>query len=89
METLQRELERPALRSWLGLQTNVNIMKLDACHAWRAQFTGQRVGLSGGLKDDATANHCFVHMLRRGSAATPNPEDTISHRLFCKRFRGT
>ena len=67
MQTMLSEMARPAMRSWVGLNTQVNAMKLDCPRSWKTHFTGpQQVNLSGGLLEDATSNHCFIFMLRRG-----------------------
>ena len=67
IETMKSELARPAMKSWIGLNTQVNAMKLDVVRSWKSHFsTPQQVGLSGGLRDDSTSNHCFVFMLRKG-----------------------
>lgn len=63
---LLAELGRPGLKSWIGLQCEVSVSKLNAVHAWKTHFEAEQVGLSGGLKDDASANHCFLMMQRRG-----------------------
>lgn len=67
IETLQRELQRPGLRAWVGQDTEVHVQKLDAVRAWRGHFTAaQQVSLSGGLLEDASGNHCFLTLMRRG-----------------------
>ena len=65
--TITQELNRPSLRSWIGMNSKINCQKLDAVRTWRDQFQqAQRVGYSGGLLEDDTANHCYLMMLRRG-----------------------
>ena len=70
MDVMVREIQRPALRGWVGLGSVVSAVKLDAVRLWKGHFSGpQQAKLSGGLLEDATANHCFVYMLRRGGAS--------------------
>ena len=67
IQTMVQELNRPALRGWVGLNTEVRGMKLDCCRKWKSHFSDpQQVKLSGGLLEDSTANHTFIFMLRRG-----------------------
>jgi hypothetical protein len=62
-----QELNRPAMKGWVGLNTQVSSQKLDACRSWKNHFTTpQQVYLRGGLLEDSSANHCFIFMLRRG-----------------------
>ena len=69
IEKIVDELHRPALRSWIGLASEIHCQKLDSVRAWKGHFSStEQVGLSGGLLDDDTANHFFLMMLRRGSA---------------------
>lgn len=63
---LMTEMQRPGLKSWIGLNCQVSVTKLNAVHSWKSQFAAEQVGLSGGLKDDATGNHCFLMLKRRG-----------------------
>lgn len=66
-DILRKELQRNALRSWIGLNTEIRVSKLDAAHAWRNHFQPtQRIALQGGLLEDAYANHVFISMSRRG-----------------------
>ena len=65
-QVLLEELHRPALRSWLGIQTEVLVDKLDCVRAWKSHFEPQQVKLQGGLREDDKANHLFLAMLRRG-----------------------
>lgn len=65
--TMVQELNRPAMKGWVGLNTQVSSQKLDACRSWKNHFTTpQQVYLRGGLLEDSSANHCFIFMLRRG-----------------------
>ena len=67
IDILQDELQRPGMRAFVGLETLVKVSKLDAVRAWKDHFNPrQQVGLRGGLLEDATANHCFISMLRKG-----------------------
>ena len=63
---LEAELHRPRLRGWIGLSTKISVCKLDYVRAWKDQFAAQQVNLSGGLLQDASGNHVFLLMLRRG-----------------------
>ena len=68
IEKIVDELHRPALRSWIGLSSEIHCQKLDSVRAWKGHFAStEQVGLSGGLLDDDTANHFFLMLLRRGS----------------------
>lgn len=70
MNVMVREIQRPALRGWVGLGTEVSAVKLDSARSWKWHFSGpQQAKLSGGLLEDSTANHCFIFMLRRGGAS--------------------
>jgi len=67
IQTMVGELNRPALRGWVGLNTEVHSEKLDFVRKWKGHFSDpQEVKLAGGLLEDSTANHAFVFMLRRG-----------------------
>lgn len=73
IQTMVQELNRPALRGWVGLNTEVRGMKLDCCRKWKSHFSDpQQVKLSGGLLEDSTANHTFIFMLRRGGSWLKN-----------------
>lgn len=63
---LQKELERPGFRAWVGSTTEVSVSKLDATLNWRDHFRCQGASVSGGLLVDATANHVFVMMQQKG-----------------------
>jgi len=63
---LQAELQREGLRGWIGLSTKISVCKLDFVRAWKDQYASQQVNLSGGLLEDASGNHVFLLMLRRG-----------------------
>ena len=65
-EKILTELERPALRSWIGLQTEIHCQKLASVRAWKGHFHTQQVSFAGGLLEDHSANHFFLFMLRRG-----------------------
>ena len=67
ISTLESELARPGLKSWIGLQTATVVCKIDSVRDWKTHFAPQQVNISGGLKEDTTANHCFLMMQRRGS----------------------
>ena len=82
MQTMLSEMSRPAMRSWVGLNTQVNAMKLDCPRSWKTHFTGpQQVTLSGGLLEDATSNHCYIFMLRRGGVAEKGSKVSSSNLL--------
>ena len=67
MEKITEELNRPALRSWIGLGCEIHCQSLDSVRAWKSHFFDvQRASYAGGLLDDSTANHFFLFMLRRG-----------------------
>ena len=96
IQVLRQELNRPGLKSWIGSHTSVVIEKVDAVRAWKDHFKPLKVHFSGGLLEDASANHCFVMMLRRdlpeplannidsgSSTAVPNPCDVI---MLVKQF---
>ena len=69
ISTLESELARPGLKSWIVLQTATSVCKIDSVRNWKSHFAPQQVSISGGLKEDTTANHCFLMMQRRGSLA--------------------
>ena len=71
IDTLKSELDRPGLKAWVGLNTTTSVVKMDAVRDWKAFFNPQKVNLSGGLKDDASSNHCFLMMCRRGRMPKP------------------
>ena len=70
ISVLVAELERPGLKGWIGTSTLVRVYKLDCVRPWNRHYNEQRVGLSGGLRSDDSANHVFINMLRRGQAIT-------------------
>ena len=66
VEIVKHELNRKGLKSWIGLNTEIRVNKINAVRCWRHHFTPQKVVLSGGLQEDSTANHCFLCIARRG-----------------------
>ena len=74
---LETELRRTGLRGWIGMSTEISVVKLDGIRAWKDHFSPQQVNLSGGLLEDKTGNHCFVMMLRRG--LSPHKKPILSH----------
>lgn len=69
---LHDELKRPGLRSWLGATTEVHVEKLNVVRNWRDNWRSLGVNLEGGLLVDATANHVFVLLSRKGGWALKN-----------------
>lgn len=63
---VQEEISRPGVRAWLGATTELHVQKLDACRDWKSSWKPQGVTLSGGLLEDARANHVFFMMARKG-----------------------
>ena len=74
---LEAELNRTGLRGWVGVSTEISVVKLDGIRAWKDHFSPQQVGLSGGLLEDKSGNHCFVMMLRRSLSSHQKP--ILSH----------
>jgi len=73
VEIVKMELERPGIRAWIGAHTQLHVQKLDATRNWRDNWLAQGITLEGGLLEDATANHVFMMMARKGSVfQTPN-----------------
>lgn len=68
---LESELARPGLRGWVGLSTEISVVKMDGVRNWRDHFSCQQITLSGGLKDESTGNHCFIFTLYRGTCFHP------------------
>ena len=67
LKILHDECHRPGMRAFIGLDTDIKISKLDAARSWRNHFKPQqKVTLSGGLLEDASGNHAFLCMTRRG-----------------------
>lgn len=66
IEVITKELQRPGIRQWIGSTTELHISKLNATRNWRDNWKTQGVALEGGLLEDATANHSFVMMSRKG-----------------------
>ena len=66
MDVLRDELSKPALMRWLG-GARVQVSKLDAVYNWKIHLQQQGVTLEGGLLVDATANHSFTFVRRKGS----------------------
>ena len=66
VDTLQQELERPGVRSWIGATTEVHVEKLNCVRNWKDNWRSLGISLEGGLKLDSTANHVFVLMNRKG-----------------------
>ena len=68
MDVLRDELAKPGVRSWLG-NARVHVSKLDAVYGWKDHLEKQGVSVAGGLLLDATANHSFTFVRRKGSRA--------------------
>ena len=82
-DTMVQELNRPALKGWVGLNTQVSAQKLEAVRSWKGHFGGpQKVSLQGGLLEDSTSNHCFVFLLRRGQARVLQQSFKVVKGLF-------
>ena len=67
MHCIQSELQRPGLRSFLGSSCEIHVQKLDSVRDWKSQWERHGISLSGGLLDDASANHSFMMFQRKGS----------------------
>jgi hypothetical protein len=65
---IKHTLNLPTVRAWLGKNTITEVSKMDAVHDWRNHLPLFMVGLEGGMLVDATSNHLFVMMRRRGAA---------------------
>ena len=63
---IKEELSRPGVRAWLGSTTELHVQKLDACRDWKAAWQNQGIKLEGGLLEDASSNHVFLMMQRKG-----------------------
>lgn len=82
IDTMVAELNRPSLKSWVGLNTRIHAMKLDCVRSWKTHFSdAQKVVLSGGLLEDASGNHCFVFMLLKGGPSIDRKH--VSHVIMC------
>lgn len=67
MEAIRDELNKPSIKDWIGVNTQVHVCKLDSTRAWRDHIPGLGVKLEGGLLRDDSGNHLFMAMLRRGA----------------------
>lgn len=79
IEIVKHELNRKGLKSWIGLNTEIRVNKINAVRSWRQHFTPQKVSLSGGLLEDSTANHCFLCIARRGRTSPPQKKTNMFH----------
>jgi len=69
---VQQELQRPGLRQWVGSTTELNISKFNASRDWKNHWSPQGTKLQGGLLEDATANHAFILLCRKGQLLFTN-----------------
>ena len=68
MAEIKKELARPGVRSWLGV-TEAHVSVVEGYRPWRDHLTERlRVEVKGGLLVDASANHFFLFLLRRGAS---------------------
>ena len=63
---IRDECNKPGLREWIGLHTEVNVYKTHVYHGWREHMPKLGVKLEGGLLEDASGNHLFMSMLHQG-----------------------
>lgn len=85
MAVLEDELSRPGMRAFIGLDTVVKVSKLDAVRFWKGHFKPkQEVGLSGGLLEDSSANHCFIAILRKGGLGGCDFKLNVVSKLSCQ-----
>ena len=80
MNCISTELARPGLRSFIGSSTEIRVQKLDCVRDWKSHWEKHGVSLSGGLLDDATANHCFVMLQRKGGVPIGCFCESLMHR---------
>jgi hypothetical protein len=67
VEEIRKEVTKPGVRSWLGV-AEVHVEVVEGYLPWRDHLTERlSVGLEGGLKEDTSANHLFLFLLRRGA----------------------
>ena len=66
IKVVRDELSRPGLRAWIGSNVELHVQKLDAVRDWKQVWKPQGIGLSGGLLEDASSNHVFLMMTRKG-----------------------
>ena len=52
-------LRRPTLKSFLGA-AEIHVSVLESVRDWATYMNGFGISISGGLKLDLTANHCFI-----------------------------
>ena len=69
-EAIQSELTKPTVKDWVGIQTRVEVKKMNATHSWRAHLPATGIKLEGGLLRDDEGNHMFLCMQRRGKDRT-------------------
>lgn len=65
MDVLRDELSSQGLRQWLA-NARVRVTKLNATMDWKTHFDPQGAKVQGGLLVDATSNHSFTFVLRKG-----------------------
>ena len=71
-EAIQSELTKPTVKDWVGIQTRVEVKKMNATHSWRTHLPATGVKLEGGLLRDDEGNHMFLCMQRRGKDSLPS-----------------
>lgn len=62
--TITRELSRRSIQDWYTC--TLHVAKLDAVRNWDSFLDALRTNYEGGLLEDASANHMFVMVLRKG-----------------------
>ena len=69
VDVIRMELSKPGIKNWIGPGTEVVVSKVEAYYPWKAHLEQHiRIKTGGGLRDDSTANHMYLVMLRRGVA---------------------
>ena len=88
MEKIIDELNRPALRSWIGLGCEIHCQTLDSVRAWKSHFFDvQRASYASGLMDDSTANHFFsLHASTRPTAVEMCRTSIVSRRYHQSKW---
>lgn len=80
---LQDECAKPGRRSWVGINTEIQIKKVNVYHGWRAMYDKIGVTLEGGLLEDASANHVFMAMQLQGPFDLAVISSFILWKLVC------
>lgn len=80
---IAKELAKPGIKSWIGQYTEVVVELVENYHTWRDHIASIPIKLEGGLRDDDTANHLFLYLLRRGSCLNVSRKN-----MFLQQWEG-